>query len=383
MKYGQFILSRFPPSAALKRQLVIIMRLSPIISSVLKRRRTNLLIFAVAVAILCYIALIRYTTGDVRTEELKFPTDPILMENSDPKVISSQGLNGHIWYDVCPSSIEAVCDYPLFPKAPNEKTVITTLDVRRDGDNYIQRIFGFLHPPLTGKYRFALAADDFSELWLSPNEDPSKAVFVCGLNKFTERGEFQRGPSQMSREIELQQNHKYYMEIIHVQLGGNDFFHLVWRLPAVGNILRFSTVPIESTSFFFNPNSETQDNYHKAPISAVCESKSNHQHSSKPDVKSIPMHLPHNEVKDVLPYCDYKPSYLTKEETSDSQPPKRIYKFLHRQYLPVESFPSVTYKNVINLFASFGDHRPDILAAQKAAKLFLDSLHQRYPGYVL
>ena len=360
------------------------MRLSPMISSILKRRRTHVLIFAAAVLALCFIALTRSRTEEVPVEEFKFPVDhdpyPMeRMENSDPMMIPS-GLNGHIWYDVCPSSIQAACNYPLFPKAPNEKTIITTLDFGRSGNNYIQRVFGFLHPPRTGKYRFALAADDFSELWLSPNEDPSKAVFICGVSEFTERGEFQRWPSQLSREIELQGNCKYYMEIIHAQLGGNDFFHVVWSLPSVGNVLRFTTIPIERTSLFYKPNSEALDNYHKTPFSALCESKSYHQHSSKPDVKSIPVFLPHNEVTDVLPYCDYKPNYLVKEEISDRKPPKNIYKFLNSLYFPVESFPPVEYERVINLFPSFGDHRPDVLAAQKAAKLYIDNLHQRYPG---
>ena len=67
------------------------MRLSSIISSILKRRRTNLLIFAVAVLALCFIALTRSRTEEVPVEEFKFPVDhdpnPMeRMENSDPTI---------------------------------------------------------------------------------------------------------------------------------------------------------------------------------------------------------------------------------------------------------------------------------------------------------
>ena len=319
-------------------------------------------------------------SSDYRTNSLAKASFDVLGDNvysTKQEQVKTRGLNVHIWNDVCPSAVQALCDFPLFPKAPNAKTFITTLDLSREQSNYAQRIFGFLHPSTTGKYRFAIAADDFSELWLSPSDDPSEAVLLCSVREYTGRGEFQRSPSQISRQIELQQNRKYYIEVIHAQFGGDDFVHVVWSEPSM-NPATFKTIPINSTSLFFN-DTGTLYNYDMAPSSVACRSRQHHQHSLKPEAKKVPVYLTHDMVTDVLPYCNYKPSYLTKTKMPDGRP-KNVYKFLSSHYLPVESFPPVEYQEVVNELSWFGDHHLDVMAAQKAAKLYMDSLQQHHPG---
>ena len=62
-----------------------------------------------------------------------------------------------------------------------------------------------------------------------PNEDTSSAILICNSGERnedyvrTEKGNFRRFPSQISAEIELQKDRKYYMEILHAQGGGYDF----------------------------------------------------------------------------------------------------------------------------------------------------------------
>ena len=209
----------------------------PLLILFLQRKRlVKLLIIAIAFFALYQIVSITRTVQMPMV--LKFPSHraEIPLEKASLNVLKDQevitsGLNAHIWYDVCPSSIQAFCNYPLFPKAANEKTVIRTPDLTRNQDTYVQRIFGYLHPPRTGKYRFAIASDDFSELWLSASEDPAKAVLICKVDEWVGRGEYQHETSQISRKIELKQDEKYYMEILHVQLGGEDFFNVRWSVP--------------------------------------------------------------------------------------------------------------------------------------------------------
>lgn len=134
--------------------------------------------------------------------------DNMSKERQENEIIS--GINVHTWYDFCPSPLHVLCYHPLFPKAPDEKAVITALDVTRSKDKYAQRIFGFLHPPKTDKYKFAIASDDFSELWLSAGEDPSEAVLICSLGEWTTRDNFQQSLSQVSDEIELKGRSKIF-----------------------------------------------------------------------------------------------------------------------------------------------------------------------------
>lgn len=300
-------------------------------------------------------------------------------ETAQENGIVTSGLNVHIWYDFCPSSFQVLCHHPLFPKAPDEKTIITTLDVTRTKDNYVQRIFGFLHPPKTGKYKFAIASDDFSELWLSTNENPSKAVLICSLGQWSTRNDFQQSPAQVSHEIEMKEDRKYFVEIVHVQMKGDDFLQVVWSTPGMPRS-EFETISTNSISLFDKDNG-TLHNYDTVPYSPACNSRPRHRHSSRTEVNSTPRYLPHETVKDALPYCDYRPSYLTVKEAPDGRP-KQVYDFLSDHLIPIGSYPAAEYQTVINEFPVFGNHHLDAMKAQEVARIYVDGLHQHYPGLV-
>lgn len=344
---------------------------------------------AIAVFVICGILIT--TKRDRKPIEFNLPsvrgTNPLseqifsgnMFEQRQENDIIS-GINVHTWYDFCPSSLQVLCCHPLFPKSPNEKAVITALDVTRSKDDYAQRIFGFLHPPKTGKYKFAIASDDFSELWLSPGEDPSKAVLICSLGEWTTRDDFQQSLSQVSDEIELKEDRKYFIEILYVQLKGVDFLQVVWSVPGTPRH-KFETISTDNLSLFFN-DSGTLHNYDMAPDSPACKSRPHHLHSTRTEVKTTPLYLPHETVRDVLPYCEYTPSYLTKKEAPDGSP-QLVYDFLLKDYLiPIGSYPAAEYRTVINKFPEFGDHHLDTTTAQKVARVYMDGLHQRYPGLV-
>lgn len=355
------------------------------------RRKRLTKFFILAMAVFVIYGTLTITRREGIWVEFKLPLEPGTANTStnlyifsDSKPTGKQengtaihGVNGHIWHDFCPSSLQVLCYHPLFPKAPDQKSVITTLDITRHQDNYAQRIFGFLHPPKTGKYKFAISSDDFSELWLSPGEDPSKAVLICSLSEWTTRGDFKHSPSQVSREIELQEDRKYFIEILHVQMGGDDFFQVVWSVPGMTQG-KFETIPTDRMSLFFN-DIGTLHNYDMAPDSPACKSRPHHRHSLRTDATAMPLYLPHDMVTEALPYCDYKPSYLVKKEPPDGRP-KQAYDFLNQHFFPIGSYPAVEYKTVINKFPAYGNHQLDPNTAQKVAKIYMNSLQQHYPG---
>lgn len=294
------------------------------------------------------------------------------------------GINVHTWYDFCPSPLQVLCYHPLFPMAPDEKAVTSALDVTRSNTMYAQRMFGFLHPPKNGKYKFAISSDDFSELWLSKGEDPSKAVLICSLDEWTTKDNFRQSPLQVSDEIELKKDRKYFIEILHAQLMGSDFVQVAWSVPGTPRD-KFETISTESLSLFFN-DSGTLHNYDMAPDSPACKSRPHHRayrHSTRREVKATPLYLSHEMVRDVLPYCEYTPSYLMKKEAPDGSP-QLVYDFLRNDHLiPMGSYPATEYRTIINKFpGEFGDHHIDIAKAQKVARIYMDGLHQRYPGLV-
>ena len=305
--------------------------------------------------------------------------DTMSKERQENKMIS--GIHVHTWYDFCPSSLQVLCHHPLFPKAPDEKAIITALDVTRSKAKYAQRIFGFLHPPETGKYKFAIASDDFSELWLSPGIDFSEAVLICSLNEWTTRDNFQQSPSQVSDEIELKKDQKYFIEILHVQLIGVDFLQVVWSLPGTPRD-KFETISTDRLSLFFNDGG-TRHNYDMAPDSPACRSRPHNRHNTRTEVKATPLYLSHEMVRDVLPYCEYTPSYLTNKGATDGST-QLVYDFLQKDhFISIGSYPAAEYRTIINRFPEdFGDHHLDNATAEKVASIYRDGLHQRYPGLV-
>ena len=123
-------------------------------------------------------------------------------------------LNVHRWNSLCGYTVDNLRDCQSFPKVPNFRSSVNILEFSSNSKNFGQRIFGYIHPPKSGLYQFSISSDDFSELWLSSDENPNNASLVSyigGRDKqkgtfelgWTRRTEFNKYESQTSRDIEL------------------------------------------------------------------------------------------------------------------------------------------------------------------------------------
>ena len=77
-------------------------------------------------------------TNTLTTNYLKIVSGKPAVKEENLKI---PGANAHIWDNFCPSSPQVLCHHPLFPTAPDEKMVIKSLDVSRNKNDYVQRIF--------------------------------------------------------------------------------------------------------------------------------------------------------------------------------------------------------------------------------------------------
>ena len=95
---------------------------------------------------------------------------------------------------------------------------------------------GFLHPQVTGSYRFWIASDNSSELWLSTDADPSKARKIATVPRFdyVNPREWSRYPSQRSEPIQLTAGETYYIEALQEQTEGGDNLSVGWQEPQPG-----------------------------------------------------------------------------------------------------------------------------------------------------
>ncbi len=130
-----------------------------------------------------------------------------------------------------------VSDIPASTTASSKAALGTLEGITDFGDNYGERIRGYLTAPATGNYYFWIAGSDSAELWISNDSEPANKVrraYVLPTanpapppaNGSASR-QWNLQPNQKSGWLALVAGQRYYLEILHKagsgrgrQLGG-------------------------------------------------------------------------------------------------------------------------------------------------------------------
>ncbi|XP_001638687.2 N-acetyl-beta-glucosaminyl-glycoprotein 4-beta-N-acetylgalactosaminyltransferase 1 isoform X2 [Nematostella vectensis] len=239
-------------------------------------------------------------------------------------------LNVHVWQAWCGSTVHDLRRNWFYPLYPDLRLTVKRFVVQHFENDYGQRVFGFLHPPLTGQYVFALSSDDSSELWLSVDEDPSRVRLLAWIGNRTslEGGyrthfaQFNKYPTQFSKPIFLEQGKKYFVEALHKQGSQDDHLLVGWKIPGFSG-LRF--ISSDSLSMYIDDRSTSKDvteyakfiplnlpSHSHMGLSNVILDKEKHKFGtgnseSYSHTKKVLNRL---EIARMLPMCRYSPSYL-------------------------------------------------------------------------
>ncbi|XP_067044543.1 uncharacterized protein [Acropora muricata] len=237
----------------------------------------------------------------------------------------SSGLNQHVWDKNCLKTIESLCNFPIFPKAPDRRHVIhrTEITEKKDSTTDAHRIFGFVQPNLTGDYQFAVASNGYAEVWLSETANWRTMKEIANIKPFDRNttntavtGRTSNvSEKQTSSKIYLKANSSYYLEILYAlgsQTKGEYFLRVSWKQPQESNF-----VVIDSDSLFVFKNDSEEERYKmyddELPNARSCFKESANQRYNKTHMKVNPVKIPfleHTSVSKALPSCDYRPSYL-------------------------------------------------------------------------
>ena len=130
-------------------------------------------------------------------------------------------------------TLDALTNNPAFPNSPSSTNLITDLfeapiDV---ADNYGQRVRGILTAPLTGKYTFWIAGDDYASLYLSTDASPERRQWIAGVPGWTGSREWGKYPEQQSAPVALVAGSRYYIEALQKEEGGGDNLAVRWVRP--------------------------------------------------------------------------------------------------------------------------------------------------------
>jgi hypothetical protein len=113
------------------------------------------------------------------------------------------------------------------------------------GENYGERLRGYLTVPVSGNYYFWIAASDSAELWISNDSDPInkllRAYVLPSANPApppahgTASRQWNLQPNQKSPWLALAAGELYYLEILHkAGLGAQDNFAVGWLQDSTG-----------------------------------------------------------------------------------------------------------------------------------------------------
>jgi hypothetical protein len=137
----------------------------------------------------------------------------------------------------------------------NSNSIRTTVDYGYEGNNFGNRVRGYFVPPRTTNYVFFVASDDDSYLYVSPDDQPSRKVWIAnesgwatgqdawqgaaggGLNSqkrsdtFTPDGgiTFPGNPGGVGG-LPMVAGHLYYFELVHHEGGGGDFLGATYTI---------------------------------------------------------------------------------------------------------------------------------------------------------
>ncbi len=130
---------------------------------------------------------------------------------------------------------------------PESRGVLTAFEVPRDQkDSYGQRVAALLTAPETGNYRFWIASDETSELWLSPDADRADRMLLAGTPAWTAFRQWDKYPSQASGVLTLVAGRTYYLEALHKEHLQSDHLSVAWEGPSFGRTIldgRFLSYP--------------------------------------------------------------------------------------------------------------------------------------------
>ncbi|RYD72375.1 MAG: hypothetical protein EOP84_23270, partial [Verrucomicrobiaceae bacterium] len=128
-----------------------------------------------------------------------------------------------------------------------------------------RRLRGCLIAPVTGNYRFHIASDDFSELWLGTDASKFTRNLIASVTGFTDFRQWTKFGSQSSTLIPLQAGQKYYIEILAKDTGGANHLSVGWTRPGqstvevIPGVLPDQTVVLES--YTPDPDDLDDDNH--------------------------------------------------------------------------------------------------------------------------
>lgn len=165
-------------------------------------------------------------------------------------------ITRHVWTGIGGTAVADLAGQADYPDSPDITGTLGSF-VAPSGfaDDYGQRVFGWLHAPVTGDYTFWIHGDDNCELWLSESVSPDDRRLVASVPGWTNSGEWTKFPEQQSAPIPLVAGRYYFIEALHKEGSFGDNLGVAWSYTGQSR----TYIPGTSLSAWQNVAPETAD----------------------------------------------------------------------------------------------------------------------------
>lgn len=153
----------------------------------------------------------------------------------NPLVIPGKpSLKREVWTSIGGTAVSNLTSNTAFVNGkPNARGALTTFESPNGyGDNYGERVTGVLVPPETGNYKFWIASDSSSELWLATDSNPANRMKIASVPAATGARAWTTYPNQESGTLVLTAGQRYHIEVLHKESTGADHMAVAWQGPS-------------------------------------------------------------------------------------------------------------------------------------------------------
>ena len=183
------------------------------------------------------------SNGITRSTDWSFGVPGLYVRSGDVPAAPMGLISVREYHGVGGTDLGTLFRHAKFPDAPDVSTFTTYFEWPNSGDievtpaanvrdNYGTHMMGYLYPPETGEYIFALACDDNGQVWLSTDESPANAKLIASQGGWQPIRDYRAETT--SAEVFLEAGQVYFIEAFVNEGGGGDNLAVAWSLPEDG-----------------------------------------------------------------------------------------------------------------------------------------------------
>jgi hypothetical protein len=152
---------------------------------------------------------------------------------------TGSAISREVWNGITGTSVTNI---PVNLPASVSNTLGSLEGISNFGDNYGERVRGYLTAPVSGNYYFWISANNSAELWISNDSEPVNKVRRAFITKGTTTPRvWNLQASQRSPWLALKAGERYYVEVLHkASIGTGDHWSVGWLQDPTGT----NTVPV-------------------------------------------------------------------------------------------------------------------------------------------